>query len=229
MIRNICFDLDDTLLDFRQAERAALTEVLTDFGISVTDALPARYAAINAGYWKRLERGELTRDDLKQVRFCDLFRESGITDVSPAAVSEAYEARLGRQYFLIPQAKETLEKLRGSYRLFAASNGTGSIQRARLAGAGIDRFFEGIFLSGEIGVQKPSAAFFDCIFLRFPELVRSETVMIGDSLSSDITGGKRAGLRTVLFAPAGQNGSVPVQPDATVRTLPELETVLKTL
>ena len=94
MIRNLFFDLDDTLLDFRLSERSALTETLVSFGIPVPDALPDRYAAINADYWHRLERGEVTRDTLKVLRFRDLFRVSGITGIDPEAVTHAYEERL---------------------------------------------------------------------------------------------------------------------------------------
>ena len=229
MIRNLFFDLDDTLLDFRLSERSALTETLVSFGIPVPDALPDRYAAINADYWHRLERGEVTRDALKVLRFRDLFRVSGITGIDPEAVTHAYEERLASRYFLIPDAHKTLAALHGRYRLFAASNGTGHIQRARLAGAGIAPLFDGLFISAEIGAEKPSPAFFDAIFTRFPLLVRTETVMIGDSLTSDIAGGQAAGLRTVLFDQTGQKSGNGIRPDLRIRSLNELPSALETL
>lgn len=229
MIRNLFFDLDDTLLDFRRAERCAVAETLAAFGIPATDARLDRYAAINADYWHRLERGEVTRDALKVLRFRDLFRESGITGIDPEAVTHAYEERLAAQYFLIPGAHKALAALHGRYRLYAASNGTGHIQRARLIGAGIAPFFDGLFISAEIGAEKPSPAFFDAIFARFPALVRAETVMIGDSLTSDIAGGQAAGLRTVLFDPTGQKSGTGVPPDLRIQTLDELPPALETL
>lgn len=223
MIRNLFFDLDDTLLDFRAAERNALSQALAAFGIPVTDALLERYAVINAGYWKRLERGEVTRDTLKVLRYRDLFAESGISGISPVDFTHIYEERLGDQPFLLPGAAELLARLHGSYRLFAASNGTGRIQRSRLTGAGISGFFDGLFLSEELGAEKPSPAFFDAAFARFPALLRSETVMIGDSLTSDIAGGIAAGLRTVWFNPCGLPLPPAPLPDAVARSLEEME------
>lgn len=227
MIRNLFFDLDDTLLDFRAAERSALSRALSDFGIPVTDRLLTRYAVINAGYWKRLERGEVTRDDLKVLRYRDLFAEAGISGISPADFTHAYEMQLGNQPFLLPGAAALLSQLHGRYRLFAASNGTGRIQRSRLAGAGISHFFDGLFISEELGAEKPTAAFFDAAFAARPDLQRSETVMIGDSLTSDIAGGAAAGLRTIWFNPRGLPTPADLLPDAVVRSPAEVEAVLE--
>lgn len=229
MIRNLFFDLDDTLLDFRQSERTALTETLRHASLPATDTVCRRYSEINAGYWKRLERHEITRDALKIRRFCDLFAEFGIRNADPAAVAADYENRLGRQSFLVTGARETLIRLRQSYRLFAASNGTGAVQRSRLAGAGLADLFESLFLSGELGAEKPSAAFFDACFARFPELKRSETVLIGDSLSSDIAGGHHAGLLTVWFNPSHAENPTAVLPDAEIHALADTETILTEL
>ena len=223
MIRNLFFDLDDTLLDFRRSEHDALKETLLAAGIPVTEALLARYAEINAGYWKRLERREVSRDKLKILRFRDLFAEIGADAADPAAICAAYEMRLGQQHHLIPGAAEALRNLRKDYRLFAASNGTGAVQRSRLAGAGIADLFDGLFISEELGAEKPSAAFFDACFARFPELKRSETAMIGDSLTSDIAGGHAAGLLTVWFNPSHAPNPTPIRPDREVERLCEVE------
>lgn len=106
MIRNLFFDLDDTLLDFHRSEHDALKETLLAAGIPVTEALLARYAEINAGYWKRLERREVTRDKLKILRFRDLFAEIGADGADPAAICAAYEKRLGQQHHLIPAQRK---------------------------------------------------------------------------------------------------------------------------
>ncbi|HBF15832.1 MAG TPA: noncanonical pyrimidine nucleotidase, YjjG family [Clostridiales bacterium] len=222
MIRNLFFDLDDTLLDFRKSEHDALAETLRAAGIPVTEALLARYAEINAGYWRRLERREVTRDELKVLRFRDLFVEIGAGGADPTAICAAYEMQLGQQHHLIAGASEALRELHKQYRLFAASNGTGSIQRARLAGAGIADLFDGLFISEELGAEKPSAAFFDACFARFPELKRSETAMIGDSLTSDIAGGQAAGLLTVWFNPTHAPTPTSIRPDREVERLCEV-------
>lgn len=226
MIRNLFFDLDDTLLDFRKAERCAVAEALASFGVPVDDAVLDCYAVINAGYWHRLERHEVTRDELKVFRFRDLFEACGIRNISPAAVTRAYEEQLGDQPYLLPGARELLARLSGRYRLFAASNGTGRIQRSRLAGAGIADRFEALFLSEELGAEKPSAAFFDAVFARCTGLRREETVMLGDSLTSDIAGGSAAGLHTVWFNPSGAENRTGIHPDAVLTRLEDTEALL---
>ena len=69
MMEFLFLDLDDTILDFRQAEHTAITRTLSAFGIDPTEEITEAYRRINLRCWKELERGTLTRDDLKRVRF----------------------------------------------------------------------------------------------------------------------------------------------------------------
>ena len=73
MVKFLFLDMDDTILDFKKAEYFAIRKTLTDAGLDPTDEVCARYSQINEGYWKRLERKEVTRDQLQVGRFADLF------------------------------------------------------------------------------------------------------------------------------------------------------------
>lgn len=112
-----------------------------------------------------------------------------------------YETFLGEGHYYIDGAEDLLKALYGRYRLYLASNGTMSVQQSRLASAGIAGLFDGIFLSEVIGADKPSKAFFAACFSQIPDFRKEETVIVGDSLTSDIQGGKNAGIGTVWYQP----------------------------
>jgi len=230
MLRFVLLDLDDTILDFRAAERTALSRALTAEGIPPREELLALYSRINEAQWKRLERGELTHAQVKRERYVLLFEALGLRR-DPAPLARRYEEELTRCGHLLPGARELLETLAGRWRLFALSNATAAVQCGRIARAGIGGFFEKIFLSQEAGVSKPDPGFFAWCFRQIPDFDRSRAVLVGDSLSSDIRGGRNAGLRTVWFSPGG--GAVPadpdLQPDHVIRALKELPALLETL
>ena len=206
MIKNILFDLDDTLFDFKEAERRSLQKTLLSYGIDHNDETVALYSRINHSQWKLLEKGELDRATLKVRRFA-LFSEALGIPFDAKEVSACYENNLASSHFLIDGALELLTSLKGRYRLYIVTNGFAHIQKSRLAGAKIESFFDAVFISQEIGAEKPSPAFFNACFARIPDFQKSETVLIGDSISSDIKGGLQAGITTVLFCPNGKPNS----------------------
>ena len=225
MTEFIFLDLDDTILDFHRAERIALAKALREFGVEPTDSVLSRYHVINQQHWQRLERGELTRDQVQEGRFRVLFAELG-KDTNAAAVTRCYERNLGIGHYFLPGARETVERLSGHYRLFLASNGTASVQHSRLTSAGLYPYFEKVFISEEIGFNKPSREFFDACFARIPGFEREKAIMVGDSLTSDILGGIRSGLRTCWLNPNHLPVRPEITPDFVIESLPQLEGLL---
>lgn len=228
MIRFVFLDLDDTVLDFHRAEQLALTGALGAYGVEPTPAVLERYRAINTEHWQRLERGELTHSQVMVGRFRVLLRELG-RQTDPAAVNRCYERRLGEGCYFLPGARETVERLSRRYRLFLASNGVASIQHARLTSGGLYPYFEGIFISQEVGFNKPSGEFFSACFARIPGFDPQQAIMVGDSLTSDILGGRRAGLRTCWLNPARLPPRPDILPDYEIQSLPQLESLLPTI
>lgn len=228
MIRNILFDLDDTLLDFHKAERVALTETLRHFGIAPCERTLLRYHDINQSQWKLLEQGKVTRDELKVRRYRLLFAEIGV-DRSPQDATRYYESRLGECCFFVDGAEALLRRLAGVYRSYIVTNGTAHVQESRIRRANIARYIDGVFISQHIGFEKPRVEFFDHCFARIPDFRKDETVIVGDSLSSDIQGGRNAGIATVWYDPAGCEDRSQVCPDYAIRRLAELPLLLKTL
>lgn len=225
MVRNVLLDLDDTIFDFHKAEGIALSRALTEMGVAVTDAILARYSEINRDRWQRLERGELTRLQVLVSRFELLYGELGV-GVSAEKTQALYERYLSIGHHFLPGAEKMLDELYGRFRLYLASNGTACVQEGRIASAGIARYFEDMFISQHIGYDKPSADFFRVAFARIPDFSREETVIVGDSLTSDIRGGNNAGIRTVWYNPKGCARIDGITVDYEIRDLSELAPLL---
>ena len=228
MIEYLFLDLDDTILDFRKAEAVALERALGSAGIEATPAIMARYSRINMACWKEMERGELTRERLKTLRFERLFSEFGLKG-DCHALSEAYMTCLGQGHWFLPGAEEAVERLSKKYRLFLASNGTPAVQQGRMNSANLYRFFEQCFVSEELGADKPSRVFFDRAFARIDGFDPSRAMMVGDSLSSDIQGGINAGIRTCWVNTNGYPPKPEIVPDYTIQSLAQLEALLETV
>lgn len=225
MMEFVFLDLDDTILDFHRTEQDSLTKTLRECGIEPTEAVIACYRQIDRQHWQRLERGELTHTQVQQGRFRVLLDELGVA-LDAAEVNRRFRAHLcGDQYFL-PQARQAVEQLHRHHRLFLASNGATSAQHARLERAGLRPYFEQVFISEEIGFNKPSGEFFDACFARIPGFDRERAVMVGDSLTSDILGGIRAGLRTCWLNPARRPPDPAIRPDWEIQSLAQLEALL---
>lgn len=225
MIRNVLFDLDDTLFDFHKAEKIALTKTLVHFGIDPTDETLALYSTINAAHWKRLELGEISREEVKVGRYRELFKTIGV-ECDPVKATAYYESMLAIGHYFMPGAPELLEELYRKYRLYIVSNGTAKVQEGRIGSSGITKYMDGIFISQILGANKPDKQFFDICFAEIPDFSLSETVIIGDSLSSDIKGGINAGITTVWFNPKGIENDNDIKPDYTIKELSEVPGLL---
>ena len=228
MLKTVFLDLDDTLLDFRQAERQALTRMLCQFQIEPTPAVLDRYHEINRQQWELLEEGKLTRPQVLIRRFDLLFEELGI-DCSSREARDIYEAYLSQGHFFIPGAQELLETLAPRYNLYLASNGTAAVQAGRLKSAGIAQYFKEIFISEKMGYNKPSPAYFHACFDAIPDFDLATAVMVGDSLTSDILGARNVGLRNCWFNSRGLPPRPDIPADYTIRTLAELPPLLEKL
>ena len=225
MIRNVLFDLDDTLFDFHKAEKIALTKTLVHFGIDPTEETLAFYSTINAAHWKRLELGEISREEVKVGRYRELFKTIGV-ECDPVKATAYYESMLAIGHYFMPGAPELLEELYRKYRLYIVSNGTAKVQEGRIGSSGIAKYMDGIFVSQILGANKPDKQFFDICFAEIPDFSLSETVIIGDSLSSDIKGGISAGITTVWFNPKGIENDSDIKPDYTIKELSEVPGLL---
>jgi 2-haloacid dehalogenase len=228
MVEFLFLDLDDTILDFHKAERLALAKTIREFGLEPTEEVLARYHVINKWHWEQLELGKLTRSEVLENRFGVLFEEFGIR-ASKADCAKAYEHNLSQGHYFLPGAEETVDALSKRYRLFLASNGTASVQKGRMTSANLYRFFEKVFVSQEIGHNKPSVEYFRGCFAQIPDFDPARALMVGDSLTSDIRGGINAGIRTCWVNPSHASAPGDIQPDYEIEALHQLPALLEKL
>ena len=225
MFRNILFDLDDTILDFGAAEHVAVSRAFRQVGLEPTEALLKRYCEINCAQWEAFERGEITRDTVLVRRFQLLFQELG-ADIDPQTCDNIYMGYLGIGHYFVKGAVELLEYLYPKYGLYIVSNGVAATQNSRLASAGISHFFKAIFISEMTGHHKPEREYFEYCFARIQDFRPEETLIVGDSLTSDIRGGRDAGIRTCWFNPKGKPAREDIVPDCEIHSLEELQGIL---
>lgn len=224
MIEYVFLDLDDTILDFGATERKSIARLLETVGVPPTEEIIHRYHVINLEHWKRLERGEITRAQISN-RFDVLFGELGV-NVSTPECEKMYRQFLSEGNDVLPGAPETMACLRQKYRLFAATNSTAMVQAGRLARTGLGDYFEKIFVSEEVGVNKPNAEFFRRAFAQIEGFDPAKAIMVGDSLTSDILGGINAGIRTCWVNFAGRQGREDIRPDYEIQSIAQLPELL---
>lgn len=228
MIEFLLLDLDDTILDFHKAERIAISKTIREFSVEPTEEVLERYHIINKWHWEQLELGRMTRSQVLENRFGMLFREFGV-DADAALCARTYEKNLSMGHWFLPGAEEAVDALSKRYRLFLVSNGTASVQKGRMTSANLYRFFEKVFVSQEIGHNKPAKAYFDACFAQIPGFDPKKAILVGDSLTSDILGGKNAGVTTVWVNPSHAPARPDIQPDYEIGYLSQLQALLDTL
>ena len=224
--RDLLFDADNTLFDFTACERAALTAALRDFGIPLREGMLEIYSRYNEECWRRMERGELKKEELVVLRYALFFEHCGI-DADPAAVEEVYEEHLSSTAFLLPGAKDLLKRFYGRAAIYVITNGLTRVQRGRFAHTDLFNWVNGVFISEEMGTKKPDALFFELVGRAIPGFDRSRALVIGDSLSSDIRGANNAGIDCVWFNPSAEKDTQGLRINKTVGSFDELAAFLE--
>lgn len=228
MITTILWDVDGTLLNFLAAEKAAIRSLFEEYHLGVcSDEMLKRYSSINKNYWEMLERGEIEKKALLVGRFRDFFEKEGIDSSLAAEFNEKYQLRLGDTIVYCDDSLEIVKSLRGKVKQYVVSNGTVIAQTKKLRLSGLGELMDGIFLSEELGVEKPSVRFFDQIFAKIGPVDRSEVMIVGDSLTGDIRGGNNAGILTCWYNPEGTAAKEAVRIDHEIKDLHEVYGFLK--
>ncbi len=228
MIEFLLLDLDDTILDFHMQEYFAIRKTLSAAGIAPTDDVCDLYSKINLRHWAMLEKKEITREKLAWHRFFELFEAVGVA-ADPHGISELYWDNLASGHYFLPGAEDAVKALAKKYKLYMVTNGTARVQAKRIASAELAPYFEKIFVSQEMGADKPDKAYFDRCFAQIPDFDPEKAIIVGDSLSSDIRGGKNAGIKTCWVNPKGKTAPAENMPDYEIESIAELEALLKTV
>ncbi len=221
---NLIFDIDDTLLDFQDTEERALDKLFVQNQIPQDPSFFAQYKEINTNLWQQHEAGIISREAVLNQRFALFFKELG-KEVDGSELEKSYRAYLNEGHKKIVGAEELLQNLAKRFKLYAGTNGSSETQQRRLKESNLLPYFDALFISEELGVQKPEKTFFEKMFAQIPNFKKENTLMIGDSLSSDMAGGLQAGIATCWFNPQKLTTDH-LQPTYTIYALEELYPIL---
>lgn len=196
-MKYLLFDADGTILDFRRTESVALERVFSSLNIPYIPENISKYKEINLKCWRLLEENKMTQKKLSEERFRLFLKEMERSD-DPFEVGVLYTSLLSRNGYLIDGARNMLSSLE-NYKKSLITNGVIETQNRRIDSLDIRRYFERVFISEEIGVNKPDKRFFDCV-LKLLKIERKDAVIIGDSIESDIMGGVNSGIDTIYLS-----------------------------
>ncbi|OJG91826.1 hypothetical protein RV15_GL000266 [Enterococcus silesiacus] len=175
--------------------------------------------------WREFEQGKTDKKTVTDTRFSLLFAQLN-KNVDGKKMGEQYRYHLSQGHDLLGNSKEIIERLQPDYDLYIVTNGVAKTQYQRLNDSKMTTFFNDIFVSEEVGYQKPMKEYFDYVFERIPSFDREKTLIIGDSLASDIKGGNVANIETLWLNPSKQPATLDIQPTYEISRLDEIFNVL---
>lgn len=223
--KTLLFDLDDTLFDFKAAEKYAISSLMKEMAVTPTEENIQTYSQINQSFWNRFEKGLIKKDTLLKERFETFFQRHQL-EVNGNEMDIKFRSYLEKSHFLIEDSTNLLDSLFPDYDLYAVTNGVSKTQYRRLSDSGLDYYFKDVFVSEDTGFQKPMLEYFNYVFKRIPNFKAHNTLIIGDSLTSDILGGQNAGIDSCWFNPHHLAKPAHIKPTYQITDLKELTTIL---
>lgn len=223
-MKKILWDIDGTLLNFDLAETAAINKCFEIFSLTKpTEEMLKVYKDLNNIYWQRLERNEITRDEVLLGRFRDFFNKYGIDTKIVEDFNYNYQIQLGKTYVFNPFGKEIVRKLSTKYDQYAVTNGSLTAQKGKLEGSDLNKILLASFISEKIGFEKPDKRFFDYVFDKIGSHNLEDYVIIGDSLTSDMLGGVNAKIKTIWFNPENKANHLNLPIDREIKSLKDAD------
>ena len=231
----IFIDIDNTLLDFDKCSMASARLAAASQGLTLPDNIWQIFKPIHDDFWQRLERGEITIDQLHQQRWNVVLQAAGLSG-DGLLFEHDFRTALKDQHIEVEGARDLLVYLSARYPLAAASNGPSAQQIKRLSDADLAPYFSYVFVSEDMGANKPSAAFFDACFETVnadrqkrgqKALAPEDTLMIGDSITADIRGARSYGMATLWYDHDKAAGPGRMEADEYVRDLGQIQKILQ--
>lgn len=225
MIKAILIDIDDTLLDFQKSSMKAIEICFKNCDLPFDNNVLTVFHQINDGLWHKIEKKEITKPQLYEQRWKNIFEALNI-NFDGIEMEQLFRSTLSGIAEPVDNAYTLLEYLYKKYPLYAASNSSFEHQKKRMTQANMLKYFKKMYVSEFVGAPKPAKEFFDYCLNDIGNVSPHEIVIIGDSLSSDILGGVNYGLKTIWFNPSKKAINSPPFPDHTVSTLLEIQNIL---
>ena len=225
MKKIILLDLDNTIIDFNECARHSIMGIFKKLGFVYTEKVFDTFITENVKIWKRLEMGEIDKPFLRANRWNIILAKLGI-DYDGTIIEEMFENGVAEGAYPVEYACELLDYLYAKYDIYVVSNGFRFVQESRVKIGGYDKYFKELFLSEDIGIQKPDVKFFEYCYRNIGSPPKDSLILIGDSLSADIKGGNNFGIDTIWFNKNNESQSDTIKPTYTVTRLKEIEKIL---
>lgn len=225
-LRHLFFDLDHTLWDFETNSKETLAELfeehqLLQFGLFDFPAFMHVYSGVNRGLWDQYNRGEVSKEKLRERRFRETFELLGLENHHhPEQFSDHYISRCTEKPAVFPHAHQVLESLKERYTMSIITNGFPESQHRKMKASNLHGYFDHLVISEEVGFAKPHSGIFE-IALSRAQVAKHEVIMIGDNLHADIAGAQNAGINAIWFNPHKEK-----KPDAGIREIHVLNELL---
>ncbi len=225
MKKILLIDLDNTLIDFNECARHSIMNAFEKLGFDYSPVVFDTFIEENVKIWKRLERGEITKPQLRANRWNIILARLGI-EFDGTILEEMFENGVAQGAYAVTGAYDLLDYLKDKYEMYIVSNGFRYVQESRLKIGDFNKYFNNIFVSEDIGIPKPAKEFFDYCFKSLDNPDKNDVILIGDSLSADIKGGNDYGIDTIWFNKNGEDKLSPVKPTYIVNELNEIKNIL---
>ncbi len=225
MKKYILIDLDNTIIDFNECARHSIIDIFAKFDLPYSENVFRIFITENVKIWKRLEKGEITKDYLRANRWNIILGKLGI-DFDGPTIEELFEKGVALGAYPVDGAYEMLDYLSGKYDLYIVSNGFRFVQESRLKIGDFNKYFKDVFVSEDVGVQKPGVEFFEYCYEKIGKPNKERIILIGDNLHADILGGNNFGIDTVWFNKNGDELVDGVEPTYIIDRLYGIKEIL---
>ena len=159
-------------------------------------------------------------------RFKQFFETEGIITDCAESFNKEYQLRLGDTICFCDDGYELVKELKSKVKQYAVTNGTKVAQDKKLSKSGLIELFDDVFISEDIGVEKPDVKFFEHVWECIGAYESDEVIIIGDSLTSDMQGGNNARILCCWYNPKGLQNTNGVKLDYEIHNLQEVLKIL---
>lgn len=224
-IKAILYDVDGTLLDFEIQEEVALSYCFKKYNLGeLSEEKLELYKRINLGYWEMFEKNLITKEKLVVKRFEDYLEALGVK-LNAEEVNDTYFSKLGDTIVFKDNSYELVKSLKGKIKQYVVTNGAIRVQKTKLAKSGFDKLMDDVFISDEVGYQKPRKEFFDAIKNRLGDIANDEILIVGDSLTSDMKLADNCNLISCFYNPKKKDYKVDFKIDYEISDLNEVKKI----
>ena len=224
-IKAILYDVDGTLLDFETQDEVALSYCFEKYNLGeLSEEKLELYKRINLGYWEMFEKNLITKEKLVVKRFEDYLEALGVK-LDAEEVNDTYFSKLGDTIVFKDNSYELVKSLKGKIKQYVVTNGAIRVQKTKLAKSGFDKLMDDVFISDEVGYQKPRKEFFDAIKNRLGDVANDEILIVGDSLTSDMKLADNCNLISCFYNPKKKDYKVDFKIDYEISDLNEVKKI----